>query len=318
MQYTMTKSDFKRIFRDTIHSEGFSSVIESEDLVSPHFPDVFNLSAGHQFVLPTLHSPKRLPVSSRAIMQWCIRKDDISRVGYTKHHLSSFEMAVFGDFGYIEDKEQAQIRLLDIFLRLMDRYGIDRESLYFSISDGATILDAYLPFDHTSYSALRALGIREDHIIRTKGRQNFVFSNGQDRASGYNVEVFYMFEGSLLEIASSNIYEYVLDGEHLLKKENIGIGVGIGIERLLMVVNNYSSIYQTLGVDLKKYSQKLGGAIQVDLAKSKIYRIEDLSRTVHLIEDMVFQRSIPVNYKQMKEYKFIKAHLMSEFSYLAM
>lgn len=312
----MTKSEFKQIFKNTILSEGFSKIIESETLVSPHFPDVFNLSAGHQFVLPTLHSPTRVPVSSQAIIQWCVRKDDISRVGYTKHHLSSFEMAVFGDFGYITNKEQTQVKLLGIFLQIMAECGIDKSQLYFSISDGAQILDTYLPFDQTSYRALQALGIKESHIIRTKGRQNFVFSNGQDRASGYNIEIFYMLNGTLLEIASSNIYEYVVSGEHLLKKENIGIGVGIGIERLLMIVNNYRSIYQTLDINLERYSQALGGDLQTELAKSKIYRIEDLSRTVRLIENLVFAQDVPVNYKQMKEYKFIKAHLGSELRYL--
>lgn len=311
----MTKIDFKKIFKDILSSD-FEEVIESKDLITPYFVDEFNLSAGHQFVLPTLHNNNVMEASNRAIIQWCIRKDDISRVGYTNRHLSSFEMAVFGRFGFIDNRLETQIFLLNIFLKLMRRFLINTEQLYFTITEGAKILDREFPLDEISYNALKGVGIPDNRIITTKGRQNFVFSNGQDRASGYNIEIFYKLDNEFVEIASSNIYEYVLDGCRLVKKTNMGIGVGIGIERLLMIINNDSTIYNLLNIDKAKYEELLGGCIQYNLAKSKIIRIEELSKTINLIDDMVFREGIPINYKQKKSYNFIKAKFDSEVNYL--
>lgn len=311
----MNKEQFKREFKNII-SPDFAEIIESQDLITPYFVDEFNLSAGHQFVLPTLHNDNAIDATNRAITQWCIRKDDISRVGYTNRHLSSFEMAVFGRFGFIENRLEVQCFLLETFLKLMKEFSINKDNLYYTITEGAKILDTYLPYDEISYNALRNVEIPASKIITTKGRQNFVFSNGQDRASGYNIEIFYKAGNDFIEIASSNIYEYVLDGDRLVKKRNMGIGVGIGIERLLMITNNYNSIYEVLDIDQRRYEKMLGGRIQYELAKSKIYRIEELSKTIGLIDDLVFKKGIEINYKQKKSYNFIKAKLDSETSYL--
>lgn len=110
----MNKEQFKREFKNIL-SPDFAEIIESQDLITPYFVDEFNLSAGHQFVLPTLHNDNAIDATNRAITQWCIRKDDISRVGYTNRHLSSFEMAVFGRFGFIENRLEIQCFLLETF-----------------------------------------------------------------------------------------------------------------------------------------------------------------------------------------------------------
>lgn len=312
----INQEQFKEKFKDILLSNGYCDIIESSNLVSPYFIDEFNLSAGHQFVLPVLHNNEKLEAENHAIIQWCIRRDDISRVGYTNRHLSSFEMAVFGRFGYIEDRLETQVYLLQIFLELMKSLSIEINNIYFSITNGAKIMNIDFPFDDISYKALKKIGINDDKIIKTIGRQNFVFSNGQNRTSGYNIEIFYKLKDDFIEIASSNIYEYVLDKENLIKKTNTGIGVGIGIERLLMIINNFSSIYDILGIEEAKYIQLLGGNVNFQLAKSKIIRIEELKKTVRLIDDLVFNKNTSINNKQMRAYEFFKAKLESEELYL--
>jgi len=285
-------------------------------LITPFFVDEFNLSAGHQFVLTALHDKERRPEMNQAIIQWCIRKDDITRVGYTNRHLSSFEMAVFGKFGYITSRKESLFNLLKVFIDLMRRVSIDTDKLVFTISEGAQILDTYLPYDKDSYDVLKSLGLRDEQIVVTKGRQNFVFSNGQDRASGYNIEIFYEKDGDYIEIASSNLYEYVLNEEHLTKTINSGIGVGIGIERLLMIINGYNSIYDVLNIDKTKYELLLGGEVQYNIAESKVIRIEELAKTIKLIQSLVFDRNVALNSKQVKSFKYIKAKYDSEVKYL--
>lgn len=311
-----TKEQFKTEFKNILKKNDFCDVIESTDLITPFFVDEFNLSAGHQFVLSALHNKEELPLENQAIIQWCIRKDDITRVGYTNKHLSSFEMAVFGGFGLIKQRQKTLYNLLSVFLDLMNRVSLDTKKIFFTISGGAQILDRYLPFDNDSYGVLKALGIRDQQIIPTKGRQNFVFSNGQDRASGYNIEIFYKYDDDYIEIASSNIYEFVLDNGKLIKTQNSGIGVGIGIERLLMIVNGLGSVYELLDIDRQRYEDLLGGKVQYEIAKSKIYRINELSKTISLIKKLVFDKNVELNSKQMKSYKYIKAKLDSEMNYL--
>ncbi len=311
-----TKEQFKFEFINILKENGFSDVIESFDLITPFFVDEFNLSAGHQFVLTALHDKERRPEMNQAIIQWCIRKDDITRVGYTNRHLSSFEMAVFGKFGYITSRKESLFNLLKVFIDLMRRVSIDTDKLVFTISEGAQILDTYLPYDKDSYDVLKSLGLRDEQIVVTKGRQNFVFSNGQDRASGYNIEIFYEKDGDYIEIASSNLYEYVLNEEHLTKTINSGIGVGIGIERLLMIINGYNSIYDVLNIDKTKYELLLGGEVQYNIAESKVIRIEELAKTIKLIQSLVFDRNVALNSKQVKSFKYIKAKYDSEVKYL--
>lgn len=311
-----TKEQFKFEFINILKENGFSDVIESFDLITPFFVDEFNLSAGHQFVLTALHDKERRPEMNQAIIQWCIRKDDITRVGYTNRHLSSFEMAVFGKFGYITSRKESLFNLLKVFIDLMRRVSIDTDKLVFTISEGAQILDTYLPYDKDSYDVLKSLGLRDEQIVVTKGRQNFVFSNGQDRASGYNIEIFYEKDGDYIEIASSNLYEYVLNEEHLTKTINSGIGVGIGIERLLMIINGYNSIYDVLNIDKTKYELLLGGEVQYNIAESKVIRIEELAKTINLIQSLVFDRNVALNSKQVKSFKYIKAKYDSEVKYL--
>lgn len=311
-----TKEQFKFEFINILKENGFSDVIESFDLITPFFVDEFNLSAGHQFVLTALHDKERRPEMNQAIIQWCIRKDDITRVGYTNRHLSSFEMAVFGKFGYITSRKESLFNLLKVFIDLMRRVSIDTDKLVFTISEGAQILDTYLPYDKDSYDVLKSLGLRDEQIVVTKGRQNFVFSNGQDRASGYNIEIFYEKDGDYIEIASSNLYEYVLNEEHLTKTINSGIGVGIGIERLLMIINGYNSIYDVLNIDKIKYELLLGGEVQYNIAESKVIRIEELAKTIKLIQSLVFDRNVALNSKQVKSFKYIKAKYDSEVKYL--
>lgn len=311
-----TKELFKTEFKNILKKNDFLEVIESTDLVTPFFVDEFNLSAGHQFVLSALHNKEKLPLQNQAIIQWCIRKDDITRVGYTNKHLSSFEMAVFGGFGFIEQRQETLFNLLSVFLDLMNQVSLNRDNLFFTISEGAQILDRYLPFDNDSYDVLKALGIKDKQIILTKGRQNFVFSNGQDRASGYNIEIFYKYDDDYIEIASSNIYEFILDNGKLIKTQNSGIGVGIGIERLLMIINGHKSVYDILNINKQHYEKLLGGVIQCEIAKSKVIRIVELSKTISLIQKLVFDQNVAINSKQMKSYKYIKAKLDSEMNYL--
>lgn len=290
----------------------------SPGIVSPYFKDEFNLSAGHQFVLPILHNNDKVELKKQATIEWCIRKDDIDRIGYTNIHLACFEMAVLGYFGFIEDRRIWQKllfkQLTDFFLEI----GLDKNSIYFTITNGSKIMDVNFEKDLISYNALIDASIETSKIIYTTGRQNFVFSKGEGRASGYNVEVYYLYNDSFIEIASSNIYQYLLINNQLIKSINTGLGFGIGLERLEMIINKWGSVYNS------EYFQKridilhhqIPDKLDRELIYQKLIKIVELNKTLEHIDYQMKNLKLTINKKQQKAYNFLKAKLKSEVDFL--
>ena len=282
------KKKIRDIFFSFVKENNFQ-IIERSNLVSKYFKDEFNLSGGHSHLVPAILNSEKVNKDDIAVIDLCVRKADAQIIGISSTHLLLFEMGVWGSFGYIEDKKQEEFRQLSLLLNFLYQCGISKDSLYFTICAGGQYLDKLILPDNDSYEILSSLGIDSSHIFRTTGRRNFMLSRGIDRLAGYNIEIFVKKENQFIEIASSNIYQYINKLTYLEKTVNAGIGCGVGIERVEFIAKGYNSVYD---LDFfKKIKEEIRKTLNisedsVNIVSDKIYRSIELTKTlVFLIND---------------------------------
>ncbi len=310
------KKEIRDIFFSLVKENDFQ-MVKPSNLVSKYFKGEFNLSGGHSHLIPAILNPEKLDKDDIAVIDQCVRKVDADIVGISNVHLLLFEMGVWGSFGYIEDKKQEEFRLLSILLNFLNRCSIDKDSLYFTICAGGQYSDKLMLPDDDSYEILSSLGIESSHIFKTTGRRNFMFSRGTDRLAGYNIEIFFRKDNQFIEIGSFNIYQYLNKLTHLEKTTNMGIGCGVGIERVEFIINGYNSVYDLSFFQIVKEGVKKILNISDDslnIISDKIYRSTELSKTlVFLINDNQGLDKTPQG-KAMKSYL---AKIKSELNFLA-
>lgn len=310
------KKEIRDIFFSFVKENDFQ-IVERSNLVSKYFKGEFNLSGGHSHLIPAILNPEKLNKDVIAVIDQCVRKIDADIVGISNTHLLLFEMGVWGSFGYIEDKKQEEFRLLSLLLNFLSQCSVDKESLYFTICAGGQYLDKLILPDDDSYEILSSLGIDSNHIFKTIGRRNFMFSRGIDRLAGYNIEIFVKKDNQFIEIASFNIYQYLNKLTYLEKTTNMGIGCGVGIERVEFIINGYNSVYNLDFFQIVKEGVRKILNISVDslnIISDKIYRSTELSKAlIFLINDNYELNKTPQG-KAMKSYL---AKIKSELNFLA-
>lgn len=302
---------------DTFVRSNSFRVVEKSRLVSKYFKNEFNLSGGHSHLVPAVLNPQKVEKEKIAVLDQCIRRADAQIIGISDVHLLLFKMGVWGSFGYIEDKQEEEYYQLSLLIDFLEQCGISRSSLYCTVCAGGRFLDRSFPMDVDSYNILNSLGINPKRIFSTAGRRNFMLSKGIDRLAGYNVEFFVKHKNGFVEIASSNIYQYINKLTYLEKTVNNGIGCGVGIERLEFLTKGYDNVY-----DLD-FFQKFRSRVRVILGISnesmemiadKIYRIAELSKTLVLLIDDEQGFDKTAQGKTMKTYL---AKIVSELDFLS-
>ena len=216
------------------------------NLCNKFFKGEWNLSGAHPHLAGAMFSAEPTAKDSIVLVDQVARRDDGGKVG-DDTHLQQFGMAVIGGFGHFEneaDKRDAVHFYLQTGLDYLQTVGIDKEKLIISVCAGGNYLGQNFDMDKDTYDILRSLGVNEKNIVKNKGRMNFMLSNGLDRYSGYNIEFYVEHKGKLIEIGSSNIYEYLNKIDHLHKTVNKGVGVGFGLERLEMIRRNKKSVQE--------------------------------------------------------------------------
>lgn len=307
--------DISERFINFIRLNDFTEV-ERSRLISKYFKNEFNLSGGHSHLVPAVLSHDKIIKENIAVLDLCIRKADSQIIGISNSHLLLFEMGVWGCFGYIDDKKQEEYRQLSLLLEFLKSCEINYNDLYFTICGGGQYLDKKILPDVDSLDILLSLGIKQEHILQTQGRRNFMLSRGIDRLAGYNIEVFVKKNNQYIEIASSNIYEYINKLTHLEKTINIGIGCGVGIERVNFIAEGLNSVYElNFFRDIKEQiRQEMNISTEsINIISDKIYRITELFKTLIFLlnDEQGFDKS--AQGKTMKSYL---AKIKSEINFL--
>ncbi len=246
----MTGDELRQSFLDFFHARGHA-VIPSAPLVPEHDPTVLFTTAGMHPLVPYLLGEPHPQGNRLADVQLCLRTDDIDEVGDATHN-TLFEMLGFwslGDYG----KQDSLRWTLEWFTDIL---GLARERMAVTVFAG----DDDAPRDDEAAQVWRDLGIPDERIFFLKKADNWWGPAGQTGPCGPDSEIFYdtlqplcgadcrpgCHCGKYVEIGNNVFLEYhkTVEGMFIpLARKNID--VGLGLERLLAVVNGAPDVYHT-------------------------------------------------------------------------
>jgi alanyl-tRNA synthetase len=221
-------------------------------LLSPIFPHEFNVSAGHNYAMEILCDPNPIEhLLKYSLFEKSFRRIDLERIGYSLHHLSFFEAALFAYAGK-KDVVHAilgeSIKGMTYFLTRELEIPIDK--MVITYFDGGRIRNFNISGEPFLEHWLNA-GFISRQLVPIRGRRNLVFSESEGAGVCPTCEIFFdkgeIYESSsrYVEIGSVNIYKYIFNQREnrLDVAENWVLNSIVGVERILMVKQRTATIF---------------------------------------------------------------------------
>lgn len=300
----LTSEEVRQLFFDFFQKRGHK-VIPSSSLIPENDPSVLLTTAGMQQLKKYFTGEKDAVTDFGAqrlcSIQKCFRTTDISEIG-DETHLTFFEM--LGNFSIGADP-----RGIDADLRGDDpqNYGtggyFKKSAIYWGkefLEDALGLKIDYIsifkgekeiPFDEESYKVWKELGISEDLIKRFGREDNFWGPTGEKGPCGPTTEIY--ING--LEVWNIVFNEYYQDKNGNLDNLKFhGVDTGIGLERLVKVVQNAPTIFETdLFSDLKSRILERNNNIN---SKDLRIMLDHFRGSVFLIADGVYPSNLERGY----------------------
>ncbi|HAG27787.1 TPA: alanine--tRNA ligase [Patescibacteria group bacterium] len=229
------------------------TIIPSASLVPENDPSVLFTMAGMFPLVPYLMGQEHPGGNRVANIQKCIRTIDIDEVG-DNTHLTFFEMMGNWSFGDYFKKEAIEWSFE--FLTDEKWLGIPLDRLAFSVFAG----DDDAPFDEESYNHWLRLGVPAERIAKLPKEDNWWIA-GETGPCGPDTEMFFWIDdgtpapANFQETASDKRwveiwndvfmeFEKKSDGS-LVPLENKNVDTGMGLDRVVAVLNGHKSVYDT-------------------------------------------------------------------------
>ncbi|HEY5600673.1 MAG TPA: alanine--tRNA ligase [Patescibacteria group bacterium] len=261
----MTSQEIRKKYLDFFAKKGHkiipsASLVPSESVDLAGTQRVMFTTAGMHPLVPYLLGEEH-PEGKRLVnVQKCLRTDDIDDVGDNTHN-TFFEMLgnwSLGDpaspdgiglGGYW--KEEAISWSFEFLTKVLK---LNKTRLYVSVFAG----DDDAPFDKESFEIWQRLGIEENRIFKYSKLDNWWGPVGQVGPCGPDTEMFYDTDPKskspidpssnprFVEIWNDVFMQYDKqdDGSFKpLKQKNVD--TGMGLERILAVINNVDDVFQT-------------------------------------------------------------------------
>ncbi|MEO0225867.1 MAG: alanine--tRNA ligase [candidate division WOR-3 bacterium] len=244
----MKSSEVRESFLNFFAERGHT-IVPSASLVPKDDPTLLFTSAGMVQFKPYFAGTVALPYRRAASVQKCLRVTDLENVGKTLRHHTFFEMLGNFSFGDYFKKEA----ILWAWEYLTDVLGLDKDRLFASVFKD----------DDEAYNIwIQDVGLEPSRVVRLGEKDNFWPPAGGTGACGPCSEIFYdmgedygcrrpeCYVGCDCEryLEIWNIvfpqFDQKLDGTRGPLK-NRGIDTGMGLERLLTVVQKARSNYHT-------------------------------------------------------------------------
>ncbi len=237
---------YVRFFTERGHQE-----IGSASLFPENDSSVLFTTAGMHPLVPYLLGEKH-PLGARLVnIQKCFRTGDIDEVG-DDTHLTYFEM--LGNWSLGDYFKQESITMSYLFLT--EWLQIPAERLAETVFEG----DEAVPCDTEAARFWQQQGLKEEQIYFYGRKENWWGPAGKTGPCGPDTEIFYDMGkarcgeecgpachcGKYVEIWNNVFMEYNKneDGTYTeLSQKNVD--TGMGLERILTVINGYSDVYQT-------------------------------------------------------------------------
>jgi len=227
-------------------------IVASSSLL-PNDPSVLFTSAGMQ-QFKEYFLGKKFPYGKRAAScQKCFRTSDIENVG-DKGHLTFLEMLGNFSFGDYFKKEAIEFALE----LLTEKYQISQDRLWFTYFKG----DKKVPEDKEAKKIWQSLGVSAKKIHGFSREDNFWGPTGKEGPCGPTTEIHYDLTlkpcqkgkqclpncscGRFVEIWNLVFNEYYQsENNNLTLLKQKGVDTGLGFERLVMVCQGVSSVFET-------------------------------------------------------------------------
>ena len=241
-------------------------IVPSSSLLPKNDPSVLLTTAGMQQFKP-YYTGEKDPIKDfgarrAASIQKSFRTSDIDSVG-DESHLTFFEM--LGNFSFGDYFKEDAIKWGWEFIT--KEMGISPERCHVSVFEG----DNEVPEDKESIEIWKSLGLSDEKIKKCGREDNFWGPTGNEGPCGPTSEIYV----DDVEIWNLVFNQYYCHADKTLKplKQN-GVDTGMGLERLVMVVQNTPTVFET---DLFK-----------PIVQLMPYRdIPDEARAVRIIADHV-------------------------------
>jgi len=310
MKSAELRQKYLKFFEDKGHKIIPSASLVPQDIVELAGTQkvMFTTAGMHPLVPYLLGTPH--PEGQRLVnIQRCLRTDDIDDVGDNVHN-TFFEMLGnwslgdpvspdgIGQGGYW--KEEA---IEWSYKFLIDELKLDAKRIYVAVFRG----DYDAPFDEESYNIWLKLGVPKDHIFKYGKKENWWGPVGPTGPCGPDTEMFYDLDpkkgkadpaednNRFVEIWNDVFMEYdkQKDGSYKeLKQKNVD--TGMGLERILAVLQNAASIYETdVFLPLMKQIEELSNSFN---DKSARIVADHLRAAVFLISDGITPSNVERGY----------------------
>ncbi len=288
--------DLRKNFLEYFKSNGHL-ILPSSSLVPENDPSVLLTTAGMQQFKPYYLGIKSPPERRIATVQKCFRTSDIDNVGYSKRHLTFFEM--LGNFSFDDYfKEEAIKFSLDFIINHLD---IPMEKLWAAVFKG----EGKLPKDEEAAEIWKNSGIPEERICEFGKSENFWGPAGSTGPCGPCTEIYYDFGKEhgcgkkdcgpscdcdrFLEIWNLVFTQYDFNGKDYLELPTKNIDTGMGLERIAAVLERDPSVFRTfLFKDILKKINKLAGnkgKTDSEIARAKRIIADHIRSIYFLIAD---------------------------------
>lgn len=294
------RQKYLKFFRDRGHK-----IIPSASLVPPEEVElagterVLFTTAGMHPLIPYLLGKEHPEGKRLANIQKCLRTDDIDEVGDSVHN-TFFEMLgnwSLGDYW----KEEAISWSYEF---LINDLKLDAKRIYVSVFAG----DNDAPFDKESYQTWKKLGMPVNHIFKYGKSDNWWPTGGEKPGpQGPDTEMFYDTDPTsksstdpannprFVEIWNDVFMQYERqNGGSYSELKQKNVDTGMGLERILTVLQKVPSIYETdVFLPLMKKIEDLSS---VFVESSARIVADHIRASVFLISDGVLPSNVERGY----------------------
>ena len=246
----MTSEQLRKLYLD-FYAGKAHAVIGSASLIPENDPTVLFTTAGMHPLVPYLLGEKHPAGSRLTDVQICVRTGDIDEVGDASH-CTFFEMLGSWSLGDYFKKDA----IAWSYEFVIDKLGFSPDKFAVTVFGG----DEVCPRDEESADCWRRAGVADKNIFFLGRKHNWWGPAGTTGPCGPDTEMFVDTGapacsescdpscgcGKYLEIGNDVFMQYFKDAEgnfRPLEKKNVD--QGMGLERLLCIINGYSSVYET-------------------------------------------------------------------------
>lgn len=211
--------------------------LPSSSLLPENDPTVLFTTAGMQQFKRYYLFPEEAPANRITTCQKCVRTGDIDEVG-DQTHLTFFEMLGNFAFGYpkVEDSYFKDEAISWAWEFLTKELAIDQSRIYATYFKG----ENGVPADEESLKILKTIeGLRD---IREQGFEDNFWSLGTEGSPGGPTVEFYVDD---VEVWNLVFNEFVMRNGTYEPSELKGVDTGMGLERLVAMMQDKSEVYQT-------------------------------------------------------------------------